>query len=626
MVTHPMKPVILLAALLAVPAVAQNRSHNLELAGSLPLMAINADVWGHGNFAYVGTWAGGGCPGTGVKVVDISNPSAPRLVGTVAGEANTSAEDVVVRRVETAFFRGDLLVAGIQICNSALPGRRGLVLFDVTTPASPRPLGFFDTTTESRGVHELDLMVRGNRVFALLATTERFRLVEVTDPRNPVQLSDWHLTEKLGESLTGPPPLNSKFVHSALASPDGTLAVLSYWDAGAILLDIADPSSPRYLGRTGFGAGEEGNTHSVSVSTDNRLLLTADEDCFPGTRPPFDDYGFLRVFDISNPRQPQQLSIFHSPNSRTDQQLGPSGNGSYCIHNPFLVGDLAFLSWYSDGVRAVDLSNPRSPQEIGWFIGSDQVWGVYVQPERENLILASDMGFGLYILRPVLPEVSAGGILDAASYAVTQGTGAAVAPGAIVALFGRNLAGATASATAAATAPGPLPTRLAGTVVTVNGAPVPLFYVSPGQINFHLPDSTPAGRSLVRLRVENAGRPGAEVALTVAPAAPGIFTLSQDGRGPAAALRASDQSPVTAARPARAGEVVEIFLSGLNGAAPRVTLGGTVVAEVPFAGRAPGLAGLWQINLRVPPGLRGSVALQVTAGDAASNVVSLSVE
>src|SRR3989304_351134 len=49
--------------------------HNLGGSG------FNGDVWLHGSFAYVGSWGiGGDCPGTGVKVVDISNPLVPTLV------------------------------------------------------------------------------------------------------------------------------------------------------------------------------------------------------------------------------------------------------------------------------------------------------------------------------------------------------------------------------------------------------------------------------------------------------------------------------------------------------------------------------------------------------------------
>ncbi len=638
---------ILLATLLSVPRPVHAQSppislHNLELVGSLPLSLRNADVWGHGDYAYVGTWPFDvrDCPGDGVKIVDIRDPAAPRLVATAARESNTDAEDMVVRRVATPFFQGDLLAVGLQLCNRSQPGRRGLALFDVTSPTSPRSLGFFDTGFGSPGVHELDLLVKGERAFALLAAyyfqpatccTGRFLLVEVTDPRNPVQMADWDLTERLGEPLSGPPPLDSKFAHSALASRDGTLAFVSYFDAGVIILDISNPAEPRYLGRTGFGPGEQGNAHSVAVSDDNRLLLVAHEVLSAGNAPPYNDFGFLRLFDISNPAQPRELAIFQTPDSRVDPQRGPTRSGGWLsVHNPFLVGDLAFLSWLADGVRVLDVSNPRRPQEVGWALTPRQnltwdhgrVWGVYVDSSKENLILASDIDFGLYLFRPLRPEPNPGGVLDAASFATTAlgdaRVGAPVAPGAIVSLFGRNLAGASAGAEAQ-----PLPQRLAGSAVRVNGSPAQLFYVSPEQINFLLPETTSPGTA--RVIVENAGRRSAEVAVQMSASAPGIFTVSQDGRGLAAALRASDQSRVDSSRPARPGEVIEIFLSGLNRAAPSVTVGGRP-AELLFAGLPPGFVGLWQINFRVPAGVQGTVEIRVTAGGTTSNGALLPVE
>src|SRR3990172_8124090 len=69
-------------------------SRNVTLAGQSDLGGggLNADVWAHGSFAYVGTWSGP-CPGTGVKIADISDPANPEFVGTLAEHENTSAED-----------------------------------------------------------------------------------------------------------------------------------------------------------------------------------------------------------------------------------------------------------------------------------------------------------------------------------------------------------------------------------------------------------------------------------------------------------------------------------------------------------------------------------------------------
>ena len=85
---------------------------------------LNADVYSHGNFAYVGVWSGP-CPATGVKVVDISNPARPVLAARLQNDPGTSAEDVVVMTVSTPFFRGNLAGDGHQACQRIAPVFRG---------------------------------------------------------------------------------------------------------------------------------------------------------------------------------------------------------------------------------------------------------------------------------------------------------------------------------------------------------------------------------------------------------------------------------------------------------------------------------------------------------------------
>src|SRR5262249_1568163 len=152
---------------------------------------FNADVAALDGYAYVGTYgAGTHCPSLGVHIVDVSDPAAPRFVATSARYQGTSAEDVVVRRVASPFFTGDLLAAGIQRCATGNGVRGGLALVDVSAPHNPVELGFFDTGTGPRGVHELDLAQQDGRLLALLAVPNAERagigdvqIVDITDPR-----------------------------------------------------------------------------------------------------------------------------------------------------------------------------------------------------------------------------------------------------------------------------------------------------------------------------------------------------------------------------------------------------------------------------------------------------------
>jgi uncharacterized protein (TIGR03437 family) len=199
------------------------------------------------------------------------------------------------------------------------------------------------------------------------------------------------------------------------------------------------------------------------------------------------------------------------------------------------------------------------------------------------------------------------GIANSASFHISG------APGAAMTIFGRNLATSTTQALAY-----PLPTTLGTTMVMVNGAPVPLYYVSPNQINFQMPSNAPLGNVLVEV---NAG--GQQVSSFDAP--PVMLTAVDPGlymNGPRAAALNPDFTPNTAATPQPAGAILAFYLTGQGTvnpaipdgsaapAAPLSMIEGTAQAtiegqpaEVTFAGLAPDYAGLAQVNVRIPQGL-----------------------
>jgi uncharacterized protein (TIGR03437 family) len=187
-----------------------------------------------------------------------------------------------------------------------------------------------------------------------------------------------------------------------------------------------------------------------------------------------------------------------------------------------------------------------------------------------------------------------------------------LAPRMLVAIYGSNLASGTVSAA---------------------GSPLTLDYVSATQINALLPDSA---SGLTALTVQNSGGQNT-VNVYVGNAAPAIFTQDSSGTGPASALKASDQSLVTAANPLQPGDAVELYATGLglttssNGfdvavQQPTVTVGG-VACPVTFAGAAPGYVGLDQINCTIPAGLTStaSVPVVITSGNRTSNTATLAI-
>jgi len=232
------------------------------------------------------------------------------------------------------------------------------------------------------------------------------------------------------------------------------------------------------------------------------------------------------------------------------------------------------------------------------------------------------------------PTISANGVVNGASFS----TNAVVSPGSIASLFGVNLAPSAINASTV-----PLPTTLMGTQVLVLGKPVPLFFVSPTQINFQMPAE--ATGSAVPVVVVWSGVTSSTATANLAPAVPGIFTTGSSGSGQAAALN-QDNSANSAQNPAAAGSIVQIFATGLGatnppaatgqpgGAAPNLNLTATPVvmigglpATVSFSGLAPGYIGLYQVNAQVPLGLSSSAAttLQIQINGQTSNTVTIAV-
>jgi uncharacterized protein (TIGR03437 family) len=164
----------------------------------------------------------------------------------------------------------------------------------------------------------------------------------------------------------------------------------------------------------------------------------------------------------------------------------------------------------------------------------------------------------------------------------------------------------------------------------------PVYYVSATQISAVVPYNLPNGTSAVNIQVNNNGTLSNTVQAYVGTTSPGVFTVPPGGLGHGAILHANF-ALVSATSPAKVGETVQIFLTGLGPVTPAVTAGspapssGTLaqVVNVPdvyidgllgtvtFAGLAPGLGGLYQLNVTIPSGVStGDVTLEISSVDA----------
>ena len=220
----------------------------------------------------------------------------------------------------------------------------------------------------------------------------------------------------------------------------------------------------------------------------------------------------------------------------------------------------------------------------------------------------------------------------------------------IVTAFGQNFA-TTTQAAPTGTA---LPTTLAGASITITDAlnvarTAPLFFVSPTQINFQVPQGTAPGAANLAFRNTN-GTLSLGTA-NIANIAPALFAANASGRGLAAAViqrtRADgSQSFEPVARfdttqnqfvavPIDLGAATDrvflvMFGSGFRYrsalSAVGVTLGGTA-APVSFAGAQGSFIGLDQVNIELPRSLagRGELDVVLTVDGQTANTVRVSV-
>jgi uncharacterized protein (TIGR03437 family) len=230
------------------------------------------------------------------------------------------------------------------------------------------------------------------------------------------------------------------------------------------------------------------------------------------------------------------------------------------------------------------------------------------------------------------PSYTSASIVNSASNVAGE-----LSPNSIATIYGVGMAYGTRAITADDIQGSTLPTILPGTGVRVWVGPMAaqLYYVSPTQINFLIPCNLKAGE--VDIYVSLDGSYGPVVRVTLVDAAPALFEM--DAR--TAAATHADNSLVTNQHAASPGEVVVVYLTGLGRTVPeavygqlpagaalilrladlQVLVGGLPLAsrEVLYAGVAPGFAGLYQINFRLPRNVAANPELRVAMGTQVSS-------
>jgi choice-of-anchor B domain-containing protein len=192
------------------------------------------------------------------------------------------------------------------------------------------------------------------------------RILDLADPLHPVERGSWRH------------PLQSGFNSCHDVFVEGDICYASWFGGGLVLLDVSDKDHPVPIVNINY-PGQ--HTHNAWPTADRRFVATTDE--MVG--------GHLRLWDLGG-ALPAQVAEYET---RT----------AAIIHNVHVKGPLAYISYYTAGVRVVDLSNPLVPVEIGAFDTSEfygntfsGCWSVYPYTPS-GVVYASDIQEGLFVLR-----------------------------------------------------------------------------------------------------------------------------------------------------------------------------------------------------------------------------------
>ena len=397
---------------------AQPQAARWEVVGHVrPAGHYSADVEAFRGVAYLSSHRGReSCNAEGVRAYSLANPRRPRLLSTFARIPGTWTEKTIVRGIRTPSYVGDLAAVSVQGCT--LADWRGFALVDVSQPAQPAELARIHL--DPRGSHEIWLAQAGGRALVFTASLRSevldspdgttpgrpdFRMWDVSDPSNPVEVGSWGAWKELGIRPFADlkRPLDGNLTHSVVTNAAGTRAYLSYWDLGTVILDVSNPARPVYLGRT----PATDNAHSAWLGRGGLLVETHEA-----------SGGTATLYAASNPAAPRRLS-----DVRLTSRLLAAGhrNGGMSavnglsltdsVHDPKVVGTTAYFSWYSQGVLAADVANPAKPKLLARFLppaardreallcpehACTAVWGV---DTAGPYVVASDMNSGLWVLR-----------------------------------------------------------------------------------------------------------------------------------------------------------------------------------------------------------------------------------
>ena len=361
----------------------------------------------HRGYAYVGHMFS-----KGFSVIDVRDPKHPHPVAYLPAPPGTwnihlqthddlllviNAKDMFAAAEfadEHAYYRGQLgtVVGTAQARRAARDWTAGLAVYDISTPQSPRRIGFMPVA--GGGIHRI-WYVGGRWVYvsALLDgfTDYIFMTVDLSDPSDPREAGRYWIAgmnQGAGETPSWPP--TSRYgLHHAIVH--GDTAYAAWRDAGMVVIDVADRADPKMIAHRNWSPPFGGGTHNCLPLPDRNLLIVLDEAVLDHQE---DGLKLIWVFDNREPSNPVSIATFPTP--AESDYVGKGGHfGPHNIHEnrpgSFVSSDLIFATYQNAGVRVFDIRDRYRPVELGALVPPAPVRMMDHRPNRAQVIQSADV-------------------------------------------------------------------------------------------------------------------------------------------------------------------------------------------------------------------------------------------
>ena len=354
------------------------------------------------------------------SIFDVTEPSDPKLLWQLPLPHNNV-------RGNSLAMRGDILLMAYQVNKPGLKPA-GFQVYDISKPAEPREIAFFDLSgppdSHAVGVHYVSFM---DGHYAHLSAAhpdfvpnndkdnQFYMIVDLANPAKPTEVGRWWLPgQRKGDKGELPPRHVAPALDFAMR-PHHTLcyperpdrAYIGYIDAGIVILDIADKARPKLVSRLDYHPPFPGFTHTVLPLFDRDLLVVTDEAT--------GDHGLdwpKRCWMVDLRLESNPVMISSLPTPRDFGELHKVGGriGAHNIHENEPEPGSARLqntvasTWFSAGLRVYDIADPYRPEEIAAFLPETpagqrgcRISDVFV--DDRSIIYAADRACGgLYVL------------------------------------------------------------------------------------------------------------------------------------------------------------------------------------------------------------------------------------